>query len=676
MFKNVNGPLSAVLKAAADAVVLIDDDGRIQQVSDSIEQVFGYQPHECVGANVSMLMPEPDRSAHDRYLASYRQGAPAKVIGIGRNTTGRKKNGAAFPIRLSIGEYKSEGRSWFVGICHDLTDYYNTLADLERAKTQYREIVESERYFICRLDEQLRLTFANSSLATVLGKSHDDLIGTHLTNLLSGESRQQTRELEELLSKDHRDEVYLQFNMLTAGSSRHADWSFRQVESGLSGTRELQGFGVDVSDRERALSRARFLKNHDQLTGLFYSRAMIRYLRKSLQPGQTWAFLLIDPDRFSQINQRYGYEFGDNVIVQMTQRMESALPVSALMARQGGDELMVAFPVPETSGAMQAANDILKPLEQPYPINGFSHTLECKAGVALFPDHSNELERMPELAEAAMREAKTRNISLVMFDGRRHKDLLRQISMEQLIKRALSEGTIDVYLQPKVTLATRKKCGYEALARWHHPEWGSISPADFIPVAEAAGMGPAMDRYILREVASILAGIRASLGSPEPIAVNITAHHFADPAFSTWLSGLIEEFGLTSSDLELEITEGVLLGMTETVSNTIAALRSMGIKISLDDFGTEYSSLSYLKNLDVDELKIDKSFINDIDNEQGILLVKSIIGLAKAYSLKVTAEGVESADQARRLTELGCDVAQGYFFSPAIPAEEATAWEG
>lgn len=674
MFRNNDGPLAAVLSAAADAVVLIDDSGTMQQVSGSLERIFGYLPSECVGNNVSMLMPEPDRSAHDQYLSSYLAGGKAKIIGIGRSTFGRKKDGTTFPMHLSVGEFKADGQSYFVGICHDLTDYYNTLADLEWAEKRYRDIVESQKYFICRLDQHLRVTFANASLASALDKSYDELIGQHLSNFLVEEFEHHADDLRELLAAGDSDEINLQFQLRTAGKPSHAEWSFRRVESSTTGEQELQGLGVDVTDRESALSRAQFLKDHDHLTGLLHGRSLLESLQTSIKPEQTYAFLYFDPDRFGQVNQRYGHDSGDNVIVEMVRRIKLCMPIYGLLGRLGGDELMVVAPVSGLKAARRMGERILRELNRPYSLAGETYTLECKAGIAMFPDDTPELSRMPELAEAAMREAKWQNKSVVVFTGTSHQELLRRIAIEQALKTALASGSIEVYLQPKVSLANQKKCGYEALARWTHNEWGYVSPAEFIPVAEAGGLGPAMDRYVIRKVAAIAAAINDNGEESLPIAINITAHHFAEPAFSDLLSDVLSEFGLLASAIELEITEGVVLGMTDAVSINFAKLRALGLRISIDDFGTGYSSLSYLKNLDVDELKIDKSFIDDIEDPKGKLLVQSMIGMAKAYGLSVTAEGVETPRQAEFLVEMGCDVAQGYLFSAALPHIEARTW--
>ncbi len=671
---NKDDPLSAVLSAAADAVVLIDRSGTIQQVSHSLQRIFGYAPSECVGNNVSMLMPEPDRSAHDRYLDSYLNGGPAKIIGVGRRTTGRKKTGETFPMHLSVGEFQVGGSSYFVGICHDLTDHFHALADLERAEKRYRDIIESQKYFICRLDHQLRLTFANASLTTVLGKSYEELIGVHLAHFLAEGSGASTVELHELLSSQRDEEINLKFTMQTRDQPSHAEWSFRRVANSITGELELQGLGVDVSDREHALLRAEFLRDHDHLTGLLRVPALLEHLRSSIKPSNNYAFVCVDPDRLTQVNQRYGYDVGNRVIVQIASRMKSLLPPKGMIARLGGDELIMVFETSDRDGAVKVAETVLSKLANPYTISGEQYRLNCKAGIALFPTDSPDLQRLPDLAEAAMREAKTKNLPLALFSDAIHQELLRRISVEQALKQALASGSIDVYLQPKISLATRKKCGYEALARWHHCEWGFVSPAEFIPVAEAGGLGPELDRYILRKVADIACSMRASNEPPLPIAVNITANQFADSTFYDCIVQKLSKCDLPSSAIELEITEGMVLEMTTDVASNLSRLRALGIRISLDDFGTGYSSLSYLKKLDVDELKIDKSFIDDLEDAKGELFVQSMIGLAKAHGLSVTAEGVETEKQSELLTRLGCDTAQGYLFSPALPEREARDW--
>lgn len=668
-------PLSAVLSAAADAVVLIDKSGIIQQASQSMQRIFGYAPSECVGNNVSMLMPEPDRSAHDRYINSYLQTGHAKIIGVGRRTTGRKKTGETFPMHLSVGEFHVDGESYFVGICHDLTDHFHALADLERAEKRYKDIIESQKYFICRLDEQLRLTFANASLASILGKSYDELIGVHLAQFLAEGSEDSTRELHDIFSSQRSDELNLKFEMRTSGKPKYAEWSFRRVSNNVTGELELQGLGVDVSDREHALLTAEYLKDHDQLTGLLRVPALLEYLRSRVKSSDRYAFLCVDPDRLTQVNQRYGYDVGNRVIVEIARRMNSLLPESGLIGRLGGDELIMVFEASGRDGTVELADAVLNKLTKPYTIKGEQYRLDCKAGIAIFPDDSSDLGRLPDLAEAAMREAKSKNVSLALFTDVTHQQLLRKIAIEQALKNALASGSIDVYLQPKIDLASRTKCGYEALARWHHCEWGFVSPGEFIPVAETGGLGPELDRYILRKVVDIACSMRSSGEEPLPIAVNITGNHFADARFYDSIVYALSKCSLPPNAIELEITEGMVLEMTADVASNLSRLKALGTKVSLDDFGTGYSSLSYLKKLDVDELKIDKSFIDDLNDPKGELFVKSMIGLAKAYGMSVTAEGVETECQAERLVRLGCDVAQGYLFSPALPEREARDWK-
>ncbi|WP_375172324.1 putative bifunctional diguanylate cyclase/phosphodiesterase [Marinobacter sp.] len=667
-------PLSAVLRAAADAVVLIDKSGIIQQVSQSMQRIFGYAPSDCVGNNVSMLMPEPDRSAPDRHINSYLHTGNAKIIGFGRRTTGCKKTGETFPMHLSVGEFQVDGESYFVGICHDLTDHFHALADLERAEKRYKDIIESQKYFICRLDEQLRLTFANASLATILGKSYDELIGVHLAHFLAEGSVDSTKELHNALSSHRDDEINLKFEMRTRRQPTHAEWSFRRVSNNVTGELELQGLGVDVSDREHALLRAEFLRDHDQLTGLLRVPALLDHLRATAKPSERYAFLCVDPDRLTQVNQRYGYDVGNRVIVEIARRMNSLLPEAGLIGRLGGDELIMVFEASGRDGTVGLANAVLNKLKKPYTINDEQYRLDFKAGIALFPDDNSDLGRLPDLAEAAMREAKSKNLSLALFTDVTHQRLLRTIALEQALKNALAAGSIDVYLQPKIDLATKSKCGYEALARWHHCEWGVVSPGEFMPVVEAGGLGPEFDRYILRKVVDIACSMRSSGEEPLPIAVNITGNHFADSTFYDNIVHKLSKYSLPPSALELEITEGMVLEMTADVASNLSRLKKLGIKVSLDDFGTGYSSLSYLKKLDVDELKIDKSFIDDLIDPKGELVVKSMIGLAKAYGMSVTAEGVETEWQAERLVRLGCDLAQGYLFSPALTERGAREW--
>ena len=665
-----SGALAAVLGAAVDAVVVINQKGIIQQVSDSVARLFEYRPEECIGKNISLFMPEPDRTAHDGYIANYLAGGSAKVIGVGRKTTGRKKSGATFPMHLSVGQFRFNGGDYFLGICHDLTEYTEAITQLRDAEKRYKDIVESQKHYICRLDRSLRVTFANASLVKALGVGHHEVLGASWAAIISEGNGDLSGALGPLLAEGGVDEITVKVSMKSKGAATVVEWSFRRT-SESNAADEVQGFGIDISEKEAAILQAEYLKDHDQLTGLINARSLVSQLAEAAKTGKIYAVLNLDISRFGQINQRYGYAVGDSVLVEIAGRIKQLLPSEAWIARTGGDKFIVACQVRDHGDAALLASGLIDALAESYQFEGSFHVLGCKVGVALFPLDHQEVARLPDLAEAALREAKINKESVVFFSEQSHERHLRQIMVEQGLKEAMRDGSIEAYLQPKVSLATFTTHSYEALARWNHEELGQVSPGEFIPLAEASGLGPDLDHYIIRRVAKLVANISAA-GTPcLPVAINITANHFSDEALFAHISQALDDYSLAPGAIELEITEGAIINLSQTVSENLRRLRRLGMRVSIDDFGTGYSSLSYLKNLDVDELKIDKSFIDDIESAKGQRLVQAVIGLAQAFGLTVTAEGVETKAQVDLLVEMGCDLVQGYYFSPALPPEEA-----
>lgn len=665
-----DGPLDAVLSSAVDAIIVIDQRGIIQRVSDSVVRLFEYQPEECIGKNISLLMPEPDRSAHDSYIDNYLSGGTQKIIGIGRKTTARKQSGATFPIHLSVGQFEHRGGKYFVGICHDLTEYTEALAKLREAERRYRDIVESQKHYICRIDRTLRVTFANVSLLKALDMSDGEVIGTPLSSIITEEAQCLSGALNPLFSDNSIDEITVKVSMKSKDAWILAEWTFRKTTPG-DGSDEVQGVGIDISEKEEAIQRAEYLRDHDQLTGLLNTRSLMSSLVQAAEPGQLYAMLYLDITRFSQINQRYGHAVGDRVFVDLSRRIRKFLPPKALVARPGGDKFIIASHVEDHADAALMAKGVIDALAEPYRLEGTTHVLSGKVGVALFPPDHPDISRLPDLAEAALRDAKANNESVVFFSEQSHEQLLREIIVEQGLKEAVVDESIEIYLQPKLSLADRRTRSYEALARWKHKHLGQVSPAEFISVAEKSGLGPTLDQYIIKQVAVLITRIAETGETCLPIAINITANHFSDESLFTHVAKTLDEFDLPPSAIELEITETAILNFSTAVSANLARLRKLGMRISIDDFGTGYSSLSYLKKLDVDELKIDKSFIDDIEDPKGRQLVQAVVGLAHAFGLSVTAEGIETKAQAELLVKMGCDLGQGYYFSRPLPPEEA-----
>ncbi|TBW48979.1 EAL domain-containing protein [Marinobacter halodurans] len=668
---------STLLEAAVDGIITIDERGMITGFNSAAERLFGYSRSDVIGRNVKCLMPDYVAQHHDEYLENYLHGRPARIIGIGREVEGQRKDGSVFPLHLSVGEAEHQGRRNFIGICHDLTSYNDVLRQLGEAQERYRDIVESQKQLICRLDSKLRITFANASFTQVVGVQQEALLGVPLPAIAEDAERELPRLLGQMFrANDNVDEVNIKVTMKAQDNGALVDWSFKRVDAGSNEAPELQGFGIDISQQEAAVEQALYLQSHDPVTGFLNKQAYTDALAAWIQPGRRCALLHVDCSQFERITQKFGFSSGDLIMAEAARRIRQGLDRTNLCGRISSNDFVVMVPVIDRDEAQSLANQLVLTLEAAYTIRGEQIRLDATCGIALYPEDTRALDALLLMASSAAKDAREHGMAFSYFNPAYHDDLRRQMDIEQGLKEAIDSRAIDVHLQPKFDLATGRTHSYEALVRWTHPQQGAISPGLFIPIAERSALGQRLDRYVLTRVAELIAESLRQ-GKQEPvIAVNITARHFSDTALPEFIRDLLHTHQIPARSLQLEITEGIVMEMRRTTTAILDELRQMDIEVSIDDFGTGYSSLSYLQHLMVDELKIDKVFIDDLESERGATLVRAVIAIAKAHDLRVTAEGIETSDQARILTTMKCDLGQGYFFARPAPSDDVLGLNG
>ncbi|MHA7925159.1 MAG: sensor domain-containing protein [Marinobacter sp.] len=664
---------SALMGAAVDAIIVIDDKGIIQQFSDSAQSLFGYAASEVMGRNVSILMPEPDARNHDQYIENYKHSGNGKIIGIGRDVRGQKKNGETFPMHLSVGESKQQNQHLFVGICHDLSDYTNALNKLASAEQRYREIVQAQKQFILRLDSDFRITFANASFTRALGTEAEDIIGAPISVFFNEPGYRIHRRLASLFSdKETSGEIAVKVTMNGQdGSQTLVEWSFRRTSTPSDDEAELQGFGIDVSEQERALEQAHYLRTHDPLTGLLNKQSLVQDCRVWFKSASLSALLYLDIEHFSLINQRYGYEIGDAVLIKLANRISRAIQRANHCARTGADKFLIAVHVSSKADAEAIAERLIEYLSTPFKLRDKQLNVRATVGIAMYPSDSENIEVLPELAESAKDYARRRNRRIGIFDFEHHRVLHRQMEIEQDLKDAIEDHQLEIFLQPKYWVSNCTIAGFEALVRWQHPREGFISPGEFVPIAEKSSLGLELDRYVMATVFDMIARARSAMADFPPVAINITPAHFSQVDFQKLVLAGIAESGIPIASIELEITEGAVMEHSTEAQDNLDALREKGVRIAIDDFGTGYSSLNYLRFIGIDDLKIDKTFVDEILTNKGGVIIKSIIDIAAAHNIQVVAEGVETDEQLQRLREMGCHLCQGYLLSKPLPADEA-----
>ena len=432
-----------------------------------------------------------------------------------------------------------------------------------------------------------------------------------------------------------------------------------------------------VTFREaHSLADSRQLALTDELTGLGNRRAFYEALGERLSAGETGALLLLDLDRFKEVNDSLGHHAGDTLLQQLTTRLSAEVCGGRdLLVRLGGDELALLVSGADGTVAMQVAGHLRDVLATPFHLEGVTVRMSASVGIALYPEHGQATSGLLRRADVAMYQAKAATCDAVLYDAGTDafgdSQRLRDV---ELLRRTISKRTLVMHYQPKVNSVTRAVTGVEALVRWEHPARGLLMPAAFLPLVEDSGLMHDLTEAVLEQSLDQVARWR-SQGRMLSVAVNLSASSLVDIELPTRIRAALAHRRLTPDALELEITEDFLMADRERARDILGELRALGVRIAVDDFGTGYSSLSYLRELPIDELKLDRSFIRPMAGDaRAAAIVRSTIDLAHALGMTMVAEGVEDEETADRLAASACDTLQGFFYSQALPAEQLESW--
>ncbi len=427
----------------------------------------------------------------------------------------------------------------------------------------------------------------------------------------------------------------------------------------------------DLTRQLAADQRIEELTTTDTLTGLPNRRRLAERVldaaARSRRAGEGFALLLVDLDRFRQINDSLGHDIGDEVLRTVAQRIQGCLRTGDEIARVGGDQFAMLVPSADAGAAETLARRVINAVGQPCGSEGAPFTLTCSIGVALCPQHGRTIDELTRHADAAMREVKDAGrANFRVHQPRAEGDLRLHMRLDHAMRQALVSGRFRLNYQPQVDLATGQVVGAEALIRWRDPELGEVSPGQFIPVAEETGFIVAIGDWVLSQ-ALRQAALWHERGTPMPIAVNVSALQFQQAHFTDRVASMLAVSGLPPHLLALELTESILVRDADEALLRLHALARLGLRLAIDDFGTGYSSLSYLKRFPIDKLKIDRSFVRGLpDDESDVGIVRAILQMARALGMKVIAEGVETEPQRAFLQAEGCAQFQGFLFSPAV----------
>jgi len=444
--------------------------------------------------------------------------------------------------------------------------------------------------------------------------------------------------------------------------------------------RVLARFAQLGIEHRRFLDQLSYQAHHDTLTSLPNRALLSERLENAVMEAHArhrrLGLLCIDVDEFKHINERLSHRSGDAVLVEVAQRIRAALRPADTLARIGGDEFNVILPDIDDAGvALGVATRLLESVRQPIPIDDCDLTVTVSIGMTAFPDDGEEAAALQRQADAAMCYAKTlgRNRVQAFSDNAR---ILDRVRIEQNLRNALQKSWFRLLYQPKFT-AAGELAGIEALIRLDHPELGEIQPAQFIHVAESTGLIVPIGEWVISEVCRQIAEWRSRKRSPVVVAVNVSAVQISRPGFAESVEALLRAWSIPPCCLELEVTESMVIDPDSEQHRQMQLLRALGVSVSIDDFGTGFSSLSYLHRLKIDAVKLDRSFVQAIATQRGAQhLVRAMIAVAKGLGVDVIAEGVETDAQRRELVEAGCPVMQGFLFARPGPPEAVEAFLG
>lgn len=548
-----------------------------------------------------------------------------------------------------------------------------TSEELELRVRRFASLAQSSPAGILYAKRDGTLEYCNSTTVSLLGRPIAELAATRWLDEISASARGLLEEAIQQALAGVPD-VSCEYNLERTDGS--VVWLHSRVAPVLDDEHRSTGLLVlfeDISTRKQLEHQLRQQASHDHLTALPNRRAFrsrLEALIPTIDEARPLAVFLIDVDQFKLINDTYGHEAGDQLIITVAERLSHWLPPGATVARLGGDEFIVAVTAHDRHALTAMAEDLRSHLRQPVRVLGVELSMSTSIGVAIAVDPQTTASGMLRAADIAMHEAKGRRDVVALFDTAMASDVARRLALTSELRKVVDAELLEVHYQPIVDASSGQLTGLEALARWTHQEWGRVDPVEFIPIAESTGLAHEIDRQVLTAAIGQLGQWRRAgrVAQDVFVSVNLSASQLANQSLPTLIDSALGRAGVPPSVLCLEITETTLICDLDRTVPMLERLRARGIRIAVDDFGTGRSALSYLGHLPLDVLKIDRAFVAD-DDRCGI--VGTIVDLAHRFGLTVIAEGVEEEQQLERLRTTRCDQVQGYLTGRPTPPSQA-----
>lgn len=663
------------------AVVITNAQGAAQYCNDSFCKVSGYPCEEVLG---KPILWSSDVSGGDDYRKIF------TALEEGAHWQGEvlchSKDGKVYWVRQIVSPLcNQEGRiTHLVAIRQDITQSKFRLKDAEQALLLREQalVSSSNGIMITRSDENDHsIVYVNPAFERITGYSAQEVIGREGRFLVRDDLAQVDLEEIRVALRERREGQALLRNYRKDGTQFWNELHIAPVKDadGIATTHFVSVIN-DVSERVNYQNELEYQATHDSLTGLANRNLLNDRITQAIawakRQGLTVGVMLLDLDHFKLINDASGHGAGDEMLKQVAQRLHSCVRDTDTVARLGGDEFVIVLTdLQETGDVDLIAEKVQAALSRPFDICGHDVVATASIGISLFPRDGDHGEILLRYADIAMYRVKEHGRNSVrQFIPEMGVTAISRLNMEGAMRRGLERGEFKLHYQPKIELQTQRIVGVEALVRWQHPQIGLIHPIEFIPLAEDSGLILPLGEWVLAEACRQQVVWKGEGYVDLNVAINMSSRQFRQEDLAERVASIFANTGADPACVTLELTESMVMQDVNSTLVTLRMLKQLGLAISLDDFGTGYSSLSYLRRFPIDELKIDKSFINDIhENADDAAIASAIIAMALSLGLNVVAEGVEKKEQADLLIRMGCSQVQGYYFGRPMDASGFSA---
>lgn len=556
----------------------------------------------------------------------------------------------------------------------DITDMHAAQTRLHEREQLLRKIIETEPECVKLVDVEGNILEVNpAGLAMLQSSDPSEIVGQSILEFVAPEFKSRFHAVMRRVISG--EPAVLEMEVIgSKGRKRRVESHAAPLYGPDGRVSSLLMVMRDISERANAESQVHYLAHYDLLTGLpnraLYRDRLLQAMAQAKRTSTLVAVMFMDIDHFKDVNDSLGHAIGDQLLKEIAQRIRACVRETDTVARFGGDEFgLIQTNLNTVEGTADLADRLIKEIGQPFHIEGHEIHTAASIGVTIYPFDDHKAEEILKNADMAMYKAKREGRGRYQFYiAELNKIIQQRTAIERDLRTALQKDQLRLHYQPQLDLTTGQVVGVEALLRWQHPERGDISPVEFIPVAESTGLIMPIGEWVLRTACQQARAWQDAGLPPVRVAINLSAVQFRHKNLHETITQALSDSSLDPRWLEIELTESLIMKDVRTTIDTLQHLHELGVQISIDDFGTGYSSLSYLTRFPISKIKLDKSFVRDVDKKDGAAIAHTVITLGHSLNMKVMAEGVETVEQLRFLREHGCNEVQGYYFGRPMPA--------